>query len=309
MLFLQSPSQSGGGGGGDESRNLSKMLSKQLKRTQHHIVKRWYNDSHYFLMDYWRRVWVMALWIGIMAALFTYKYIEYKNREEIFREMGHCVCMAKGAAETLKLNMALILLPVNKTKLGMVVPFDDNLNFHKVIAVAIAIGVGIHGIAHLTCDFPQLLQASEEEYEPMEQYFGVQPENYWHFVKEWDGVTGIVMVVLMSIAFTLASPLFRRNGANLPKPFDKLAGFNAFWYSHHLFIIVYDCLIVHGIKLYFTHDWYKKTTWMYLAVPITLYAGERLIRAFRSSIKSVKILKVGVIEEKVVAPIFFNSGY
>ncbi|KAK4486227.1 hypothetical protein RD792_008897 [Penstemon davidsonii] len=235
MLLLQGPSQSVRGGG--ESRNLSKMLSEKLKPTEYHLLKRWYNDSHYFLMDNWRRVWVMALWIGIMAGLFTYKYIEYKNKEEIFRMMGHCVCMAKGAAETLKLNMALILLPVcrntitwlrNKTKLGVAVPFDDNLNFHKVIAVAIAIGVGIHGIAHLTCDFPRLLQASEEEYEPMEQYFGDQPENYWHFVKGWEGVTGIVMVVLMAIAFTLASPLFRRNKVNLPKPLNKLAGFNAF---------------------------------------------------------------------------------
>jgi len=26
--------------------------------------------------------------------------------------MGHCVCTAKGAAETLKLNMAIILFPV-----------------------------------------------------------------------------------------------------------------------------------------------------------------------------------------------------
>lgn len=31
---------------------------------------------------------------------------------------------------------------------------------------------------------------------------------------------------------------------------------------------------------------------MYLAVPMTLYACERLIRFFRSSIKPVKILKV-----------------
>ena len=33
-------------------------------------------------------------------------------------------------------------------------------------------------------------------------------------------------------------------------------------------------------------------TWMYLAVPILLYGSERLIRAFRSSIKPVKIVKV-----------------
>lgn len=82
----------------------------------------------------------MLLWIGVMAGLFAYKYVQYKRRA-VYEVMGVCVCMAKGAAETLKLNMALILLPVsrntitwlrNKTKLGVAVPFDDNLNFHKV---------------------------------------------------------------------------------------------------------------------------------------------------------------------------------
>lgn len=128
-----------------------------------------------------------------------------------------------------------------------------------MIAVAIGIGVGIHGISHLTCDFPRLLNASPKKYEPMKDFFGDQPTSYWHFVKGWAGVTGIVMVVLMAIAFTLASPWFRRNKVNLPKPLNKLAGFNAFWYSHHLFIIVYTLLIIHGIKLYLTHEWYNKT--------------------------------------------------
>ncbi|MBA0792530.1 hypothetical protein Gohar_017023 [Gossypium harknessii] len=40
---------------------------------------------------------------------------------------------------------------------------------------------------------------------------------------------------------------------------------------------------------------------MYLAVPITLYACERLIRAFRSSIKAVKILKVAVYPGNVLS--------
>jgi uncharacterized membrane protein required for colicin V production len=55
--------------------------------------------------------------------------------------MGYCVTTAKGAAETLKFNMALVLFPVcrntitwirSKTKIGAVVPFNDNINFHKV---------------------------------------------------------------------------------------------------------------------------------------------------------------------------------
>lgn len=129
-----------------------------------------------------------------------------------------------------------------------------------MIAVGIGIGVILHGGAHLTCDFPRLLHATEEEYEPMKPYFGdEQPDNYWWFVKGVEGVTGIIMVVLMVIAFTLATPWFRRNKLNLPKPLKRLTGFNAFWYSHHLFIIVYTLLIVHGIKLYLTKKWYQKT--------------------------------------------------
>lgn len=35
-------------------------------------------------------------------------------------------------------------------------------------------------------------------------------------------------------------------------------------------------------------------TWMYLAIPMIIYACERLLRAFRSGYKSVKILKVHI---------------
>ncbi|XP_024976513.1 respiratory burst oxidase homolog protein C-like [Cynara cardunculus var. scolymus] len=298
-LLLQSPTQTVRG----ESKNLSQMLSTKLRNpNDQSIVRRGYDRFKYFLQDNWQRCWVITLWIGAMAGLFTWKYLQYKDRAA-FDVMGHCVSVAKGAAETLKLNMALILLPVcrntitwlrNKTKLGVVVPFDDNLNFHKVIAVGIMFGVGLHAISHLACDFPRLISATEEEYEPMIQYFGEQPDSYWHFVKGAEGYTGIIMVVLMAIAFTLATPWLRRGRLNLPKPLKKLTGFNAFWYSHHLFIIVYTLLIVHGIKLYLTKEWYKKTTWMYLAVPILLYVAERLIRALRSSVRPVKIQKVAV---------------
>ncbi|XP_052181549.1 respiratory burst oxidase homolog protein C-like [Diospyros lotus] len=286
-----------------ESKNLSKMLSQRLKPTlEPNRLRRWLQDTQYFLQDNWQRVWVMVLWIGAMTALFVWKFLQYRNRA-VYGVMGHCVSMAKGAAETIKLNMALILLPVcrnfvtwlrNKTNLGVAVPFDDHLNFHKVIAVAVAIGVGIHAVFHLTCDFPCLLRANPTEYEPMVQYFGPQPSTYWYFMKSFEGISGIIMTLLMAIAFTLASPWFRRSRVNLPRPFKYLTGFNAFWYSHHLFVIVYSLLIAHGSKLYLTHKWYKKTTWMYLAAPIALYFCERLIRAFRSSIKAVQILKVTV---------------
>ncbi|KAJ0973492.1 hypothetical protein J5N97_021451 [Dioscorea zingiberensis] len=310
-LLLQGPNQTVLAGTGN-SRNLSQMLSQKLKPTlESNPMKRYYQRSRYFLEDNWKRAWVLALWFLICAALFTWKFIQYRRRTAVYQIMGYCVCMAKGAAETLKFNMALVLLPVcrntitwlrNKTKLAHIVPFDDNLNFHKVIAVGIAMGVGLHCVAHLTCDFPRILHASDEDYMLIQPYFGeTRPDNYWWFVKGTEGWTGILMVVLMVIAFTLATPWFRRGRLNLPKPFRRLTGFNAFWYSHHLFVIVYVLLIIHGLFLYLTHKWYKKTTWMYLSVPVILYGSERLTRALRSSVRSVRIVKVAVYPGNVLA--------
>lgn len=127
---------------GQDSQNISQMLSKQLRApaAEKNPLIRCFRSTKFLLQDNWRRVWIIALWIGVMLGLFAYKFVQYRNKAA-YQVMGYCVCMAKGAAETLKLNMALILLPVcrntmtwlrNKTKLGAVVPFDDNLNFHMV---------------------------------------------------------------------------------------------------------------------------------------------------------------------------------
>jgi respiratory burst oxidase len=143
----------------------------------------------------------------------------------------------------------------------------------QVIAVAVAIGVGIHAIYHLACDFPSLLHANSEKYKLMEPFFGKQATNYWHFVKSWEGVTGIIMVVLMAIAFTTASPWLRKRKVEEPKTpnclqplLNSVTGFNVFWYTHHLFVFVYALLIVHGFKLYFTKEWYKKTVSTFLQI-------------------------------------------
>ncbi|KAJ0266187.1 Respiratory burst oxidase protein A [Hirschfeldia incana] len=307
VLLLQAPMEEIRDG---ETKILSKMLSHNLRISQsRNLGERVYRGVKYIVLDNWKRVWIMALWTGVMAGLFTWKFIQYKNRSA-YQVMGVCVCAAKGAAETLKLNMALVLLPVcrntitwlrTRTMLGAVVPFDDSLNFHKVIAIGISIGVLIHATSHLACDFPRLIAANEEAYEPMVKYFGVQTKRYMDFVQSVEGVTGIAMVILMTIAFTLATPWFRRNKLKLPGPLKKITGFNAFWYSHHLFVIVYSLLVVHGYYVYLIKEWSKKTTWMYLMVPVVLYLSERLIRAFRSGIEAVSILKVAVLPGNVLS--------
>jgi respiratory burst oxidase len=91
---------------------------------------------------YWRRCWVVIVWLIGCFGLFGWKFDQYRNRSG-FKVMGYCLPTAKGAAETLKFNMALILLPVCRNtitwlrkdpRLNYVLPFNDNINFHKVFA-------------------------------------------------------------------------------------------------------------------------------------------------------------------------------
>lgn len=91
------------------------------------------------ILENWQRAWILSLWVMAMAGLFIWKFIQYKNRAA-FHIMGYCLPTAKGAAETLKLNMAIILLPIcrnmltwlRSTRARSFIPFDDNINFHKV---------------------------------------------------------------------------------------------------------------------------------------------------------------------------------
>ena len=118
------------------SQALSQNLQGLRKKSR---IRRMSSKLLYYLEENWKRIWVVSLWIMIMIGLFTWKFIQYKQKDA-FQVMGYCLLTAKGAAETLKFNMALILLPVcrntitwlRSTKLGLFVPFDDNINFHKV---------------------------------------------------------------------------------------------------------------------------------------------------------------------------------
>lgn len=297
MLLLQAPSQS-----------VSQTLRESLRpAAEPNPLRRWYRSTQYFLEDNWKRVWVVLMWLSICTGLFTWKFVQYRRRY-VFEVMGHCICVAKGGAETLKFNMALILLPVcrntitwirNLTFVTRVVPLDDDnlINFHNVVAVGIAVGVGLHILPHLICNFPRLLHAADAQYAPLAQYFSTsrnwRPPSYWWFLRGTEGWTGLTMLALMVIVFTLALPSLRHRMISEPFRCPR-AGFNAFWYSHHMFVVVYTLLIVHGHFLYLTQKWYKKSTWMYLAMPMVLYACERLARVVRSTMLPVKILEVVV---------------
>lgn len=230
---------------------VSKFVSKNTER----------------LFENWKRIWVLSLWLSINIALFTWKFDQYKHRAA-FQVMGLCLCFAKAGAETVKFNMALILLPVcrrtltklRETFLGKVIPFDDNINFHKLIALAIVLGTLIHVLMHCTCNFVRLTSCPKGQFDAIfGGSFDYHQPTYVDLLGTTAGITGFLMIILMSFSFTLATHSFRRNVIKLPWPFNHLAGFNSFWYAHHLLALVYVLLIIHGYFIFLTREWYKKT--------------------------------------------------
>ncbi|KAH0672750.1 hypothetical protein KY290_024975 [Solanum tuberosum] len=273
------------------------------------IVKKASRALKCLVLDNWHRGSIILLWLLAMIGLFTWKFMQYRQMEA-FQVMGYCLATAKGAAETLKFNMALILLPVcrnmltrlRSTRARILIPFDDNINFHKIIAHAIAVGIIFHATDHLACDFPHLVNSSPEKFALVASDFDKLKPSYISLLTGVEGITGISMVILMTIAFILATPHFRRSVHNLPPPLNRLTGFNAFWYSHdHLLAFVYILLLLHGTFLFFVYKWYQKTTWMYISIPLILYIVERTLRTWRSEDYAVKIFKVSVLPGDVLS--------
>ncbi|XP_050376898.1 respiratory burst oxidase homolog protein A-like [Argentina anserina] len=260
--------------------------------------------------SYWRRAWIILLWLIISSALFTWKFMQYRHRAA-FQVMGYCVSSAKGAAETLKFNMALVLLPVCRNtitwlrrnrSINSIIPFNDTINFHKLIAGGIIVGVIIHGGCHLACDLPRISDSDHVIFgQTIASGFGYHQPSYFEILSTKVVASGIGMVILMAIAFSLATTWPRRGLPSLPKSIRNVTGYNTFWYSHHLFIPVYALLIFHSMFLFLTNNVTEKTTWIYIAIPVLLYTGERVFRAIRSGFYETEMSKASIYPGKVLS--------
>lgn len=126
--------------------------------------------------------------------------------------------------------------------------------------MAIVIGASIHTLFHLFCNLVRLTSCPRDAFMRIfgDDFHYHQP-TYLGLITQFTGATGIMMVFLMTMSFTLALHSFRRNVIKLPEPFNRLAGFNSFWYAHHVLGLVYVLLILHGYFLIFRNKWYNRT--------------------------------------------------
>ena len=236
------------------------------------------------LATHWRNSKVAIVWLVlyIMAnlAAFFFKVLQYANNRPDARAVFGCYIMiARGAANCLNLNCALILLPMCRHTLTKVrgfqrirylFPLDSMTAIHRIIGCAIAFWVVVHVLAHMG-DFYNFSHAREDDIVAlMGGKLGIEsvedvPQGAmarWALVLQTPAaITGVIMVLCMIVAYGCVILQAR-------------LGYNMFWYTHHLLIVMLVALCFHGIGGLL--EPFQSIYW--IGFPLVLYGLPRLWR-------------------------------
>jgi predicted ferric reductase len=197
--------------------------------------------------------------------------------------------LARAGGWLLNLNCAIILIPPMRTllnlaisfKLNYIAPLDKNLIFHRTIAWMIFFSTILHVFGHYmnySC-CPYLYDPDPTKQLPTNL-------NYTSWMAAWGnkyGFTGHFLCVIMMFMYATGNKQYRRS-----------ANFTVFWYVHHLFLLFYAALLIHG-----------KSFWLFLLPAGSLYILERVLRLIRGSrkvlVKRVNFLPGNVLNLELVA--------
>ena len=79
-----------------------------------------------FVLDNWRRIWFLFLWLVLNISLFAWKFYQYKRRSA-FEMMGYCVLRSAHAAT----YASLIMEELDPDHNGCIEVPTDLLNFNQ----------------------------------------------------------------------------------------------------------------------------------------------------------------------------------
>ncbi|KAG7467453.1 hypothetical protein MATL_G00153950 [Megalops atlanticus] len=280
---------------------------------------------------------VILVWLGINAFLFVHFYMAFLTERFYYTRvlLGHALSWARAPAACLNFNCMLILLPVCRNLLSFLRgsvqrcsrsaarQLDRNLTFHKLVAYMIAFHTAVHIMAHLF-NFEWFMGAQLDSNNTLpyvlSQIGNGDNRAFLNPIRTRDtnptyvmfttiaGLTGVAITLALILIITSSMEVIRRSY------------FEVFWFTHHLFVIFFIGLVIHGVgrivrgqtveslkqhnpeqcAKYF-ETWGQNgtfcpvpnfagnppMTWKWVVGPMFLYLCERLVRFYRSQQKVV----------------------
>ncbi|KAI6250911.1 Superoxide-generating NADPH oxidase heavy chain subunit A [Erysiphe necator] len=160
------------------------------------------------------------LFHGLHVGLFIYGWKKQQNDPRLagLNTLKFSVWISRGAGLVLSLDGAIILLPMCRNILRYIrpklklIPLDESQWFHRQVAYSMLFWTPFHVIAHYT-NFFNVEKTQIRKVTALQIHY-----------KQVGGITGHVMLVCMLLMYTTAHHKIRQQS------------FEAFWYTHHLFI-------------------------------------------------------------------------
>ncbi|XP_033829504.1 NADPH oxidase 1 [Periophthalmus magnuspinnatus] len=314
-----------------------------------------------WIINHGLTAFILILWMGINIFLFVWYYFVYDLGDDYIYTrhlLGSALAWARAPAAVLNFNCMLILLPVCRNLLSLLrgsfvccgrsmrQQLDKNLSFHKLVAYMIGLMTAVHIIAHLlnvewlnnsrqnvyddlSTVLSQLEDAEETTYLNPIRVVDLDPQQiptYFVFTSI-AGLTGVIITLSLILIITSSMEVIRRNY------------FEVFWYTHHLFIIFFAGLVIHGAGRIVRHqeetdpphnftyckdhmyNWGEipecpmpkfeggfPKTWMWVIGPMFLYLCERILRFIRYT-QPVTYRKIVMRPSKVLELQLVKNGF
>uniref|UniRef100_A0A4W3I6I3 La-related protein 6-like n=2 Tax=Callorhinchus milii TaxID=7868 RepID=A0A4W3I6I3_CALMI len=242
-----------------------------------------------FIENYRRHIVCVLIFYGIAAGLFVERAYHYAiNAEEsgIPQNTYVGIIISRGSAACVSFMYSYILLTMcrnlitflRETFLNYYIPFDAAVDFHRLVAMSAVVlaifhsaghGVNVYtfcvsSLSNLACMFPSVFIDDGSE---LPQKF------YWWFFQTIPGMTGVLLLIVLAIIYVFASRHFRR------------ISFRAFWVTHHLYVVLYILVLVHGSSNLIQ----RQSFYLYFIVPALIYLVDKLISLSRKK-KEVSVV-------------------
>ncbi|XP_052581546.1 dual oxidase 1 [Peromyscus californicus insignis] len=251
-----------------------------------------------FVENYRRHIGCVAVFYAITGALFlerAYYYAFAAHHSGITDTTRVGIILSRGTAASISFMFSYILLTMcrnlitflRETFLNRYIPFDAAVDFHRLIASTAIILTVLHSAGHvvnvylfsisplsvLSCLFPGLFHDNGSEF---------PQKYYWWFFQTVPGLTGVLLLLALAIMYVFASHHFRRRS------------FRGFWLTHHLYILLYVLLIVHGSFALIQMPRFH----IFFLVPAIIYVGDKLVSLSRKKVE-ISVVKAELLPSGV----------
>ncbi|XP_053625699.1 NADPH oxidase 4-like isoform X2 [Plodia interpunctella] len=270
-------------------------------------------------------------WISLVIYLFYNTFIFYFERRQFYflrNILGLGLCVSRGTASVLNLCCALVLLPLCK-KLNQILYrvlsdvwpglffywLEKAKSFHMTVAITLLVFAVVHSISH----FVNLWNFSRgfDEIRKEINLARYKNESPFSLLLSQAGVTGVSMLIIITCMGLTSMRAVRRRI------------YNAFWYTHQLYVVFLALLIVHPLSgvlkeevLYddevslnpsqpgslwvnnsSTHKFtsIKSMTWAWMAFPLSCFFVDLIWRIFSRNRAKVAIVEVSHMPGRTMA--------